>query len=135
MKHTVIEISEDRLILIDSKANQPGEIMEIEIGFPAGAAIDTLQVKGEIASCEKLDNDCGSFFLIELKLQGISETDHAILQAYKVYLGKEKNLDKVFEMLDLKGLLEKLIGGLGGNSDKTAINEFLRAKMKNETFH
>lgn len=135
MNKTVIDISGDRLILIDSKANQPGEMMEIDIRFPDGAAIDVLQIKGEIASCERVDNDSESFFLVELILQDISETDYVILQAYKVYMDKEKNLDKIFEMLDLKSLLDKLIDGLGGDSEESAIHEFLRAKMKNETFH
>ncbi len=135
MEMGILSLTENSLVLVDDKPFKLGSIIEFAIQFPEDALIESLPLKGKITKTEKADDTNKSKYLCEVTFQELTTADKLILTAYIQYLKREKVIDDLYTLPDLRSLLKNTEKCREEIKERLALIEFNYAKTKNIPFH
>lgn len=135
MENNIIQLAEDRIILLDDEPQFEGDKVEFHIKFPEGALIDSLKLFGIVERCEVIRKNDQEKYLLKISLFKPNDSDLLILRSYLVYLEREKLIDQIHNSLDFNAITKNILRCKNEWCEHSAINEFLWAKINNETFH
>ena len=135
MKNNIIQLSEDKVTIIDNAPQSVGASVEILIKFPQGAVMDALTLKGKVSRCEKMKATAEKNYLLELDISDLEPPIKLILQFYIVYLEREKLVDQIHQSLDFNSIFKDILDGKDTCLEDEAKKEFFWAKLNNITFH
>ncbi len=136
MKNNILRLTENGLILIEDKeAQEVGSIITVEIRLPKDTLIDKLSLKGEVIKSEIIDSNNGKRRLHEVVFVDLTDTDSQILNAYILFLERERKLDNLFRDMDFKGIVKSVRECKEEIIERLALVEFSQAKEKDVPFH
>ncbi len=112
MTNRIIELTNDTMVLHADSPRTVGANLDLEIKLPEGVLAGSFIVSGTITSCEFINNNGSSHYMLELQLGELSEVNTTILTAYRGFLEREKLLNET--KVDLVAIREAF-DALGSN--------------------
>ncbi|MBU3917525.1 hypothetical protein KKA14_18485 [bacterium] len=134
MINSIVRLMEDNLTLITSEPEEIGVTTDFEIKLPKDVILDSLSLRGKVTKRARLSNDQGAYYLMEISVLDLTETNRLILLAYIKYLEREKQLDDLFTHFNLKSVMENVLKCRDEFIEYKALEEFINAKIKDVTF-
>lgn len=134
MQSNIIEIGADKIVVISEEALRVGSVIDFDIIFPKGAAIDRLNLNGVVENCcQTSSNDAR--YRIEVSISITDPSKQLILESFRKYLDREKQIGEMRNNLDLAGITEGILEWGEETYRFNAATEYIRAKIRKTSFH
>jgi hypothetical protein len=95
MANKLIDFSEQQVVLRADTPKAVGTKMDVEIRLPKGILIKSFLLNGTITACECQRTSGSDSYLLQMKIGRLSPINQKILEAYKDFLERERQLNEI----------------------------------------
>ncbi len=91
----IICITQDTVTLYNKSPFEIGSGINVDIELPEEILLDSFQLGGTIQTCDLIQNNGSSGYLMEISINNLPTTEKQILKAYIDFLEREKQINKI----------------------------------------
>ncbi len=91
----IICITQDTVTLYNKAPFEIGSGINVDIKLPKEILLDSFQLDGTIKSCNLIQNNGSSGYLMEISINDLPTTEKQILKAYIDFLEREKQINEI----------------------------------------
>ncbi len=91
----IICITQDTVTLYNKSPFKIGSDINVDIELPEEILLDSFQLGGTIRTCNHIQNNGSSGYLMEININNLPTTEKLILKAYVDFLEREKQINEI----------------------------------------
>ena len=106
MNGNIIQLTNDKVTLIDKAPRNKGMAIILNIDLPEGAILKSFPLNVTVSECEKIrinETDC---YLLEMKIGELSKENRQILQGYLEYINRDHLTNLIDDNVEFSTILE-----------------------------
>ncbi len=106
MNGNIIQLSNNKVTLIDNAPRDKGAVIILNIDLPQRAILDNFPLNVTVTECEQICINGNNCYLLEMSIGKISEENRQILQGYLEYINRNHSVKLITGDIEFNTILE-----------------------------
>ncbi len=105
MNGNIIQLSNNKVTLIDNAPRDKDTAIILNIDLPKGAILDNFPLNVTVTECEQIHINGNKCYLLEMTIGEILEENSQILQGYLEYINKSHSINLITNDIEFNIIL------------------------------